>query len=75
MQLLKLIGFDADRWSILDRRQHPDQLERQFQQGEPDQAWVTDITYIRMHEGWLYLDAVLDLHSRAVVCWSMGALS
>jgi len=33
---------------------------------------VTDITYIRTHEGWLYLAAVLDLHSRAVVGWSMG---
>ena len=45
----------------------PNQLQRQFQQDEPDQAWVTDITYIRTHEDWLYLAAVLDLHSRAVV--------
>ena len=51
----------------------PNQLQRQFQQDEPDQAWVTDITYIRTHEGWLYLAAVLDLHSRAVVGWSMGS--
>jgi putative transposase len=51
----------------------PNQLQRQFQHDEPDQAWVTDITYIRTHEGWLYLAAVLDLHSRAVVGWSMGA--
>lgn len=45
----------------------PNQLQRQFQQDEPDQAWVTYITYIRTHEGWLYLAAVLDLHLRAVV--------
>ena len=45
----------------------PNQLQRQFQNDEPDLAWVTDITYIRTHEGWLYLAAVLDLHSRAVV--------
>jgi putative transposase len=50
----------------------PNQLQRQFQHDEPDHAWVTDITYIRTHEGWLYLAAVLDLHSRAVVDWSMG---
>ncbi len=49
------------------------QIERQFQHDEPDQAWVTYITYIRTHEGWLYLAAVLDLHSRAVVGWSMGS--
>lgn len=34
---------------------------------------MTDITYIRTHEGWLYLAAVLDLFSRQVVGWSMGA--
>jgi len=51
----------------------PNQLQRQFQQDEPDQAWVTDITYVRTHEGWLYLAAVLDLHSRAVVGWGMGS--
>ena len=32
---------------------------------------MTDITYIRTHEGWLYLAAVLDLFSRQVVGWSM----
>jgi len=51
----------------------PNQLQRQFQHDEPDIAWVTDIAYIRTHEGWLYLAAVLDLHSRAVVGWSMGS--
>jgi len=34
---------------------------------------VTDITYIRTLEGWLYLAVVLDLHSRSVVGWSMGS--
>ena len=47
----------------------PNQLQRQFQHDEPDQAWVTDI---RTLEGWLYLAVVLDLHSHAVVRWSMG---
>ena len=51
----------------------PNQLQRQRQQEEPDQAWVTDINYIRTYEGWSYLAAVLDLHSRAVVGWSMGS--
>jgi putative transposase len=32
---------------------------------------VTDITYIRTHEGWLYLAVVLDLFSRQVIGWSM----
>jgi putative transposase len=36
-----------------------------------NQAWVTDITYLRTAEGWLYLAVVLDLYSRAVIGWSM----
>lgn len=39
----------------------------------PDQVWVTDITYIRTYEGWLYLTVVIDLYSRMVVGWSMNA--
>jgi len=37
----------------------------------PNDAWVTDITHIRTHEGWLYLAVVVDLFSRKVVGWSM----
>ncbi|WP_374617286.1 IS3 family transposase [Thauera aminoaromatica] len=50
----------------------PNLLERQFAPTAPNKSWVTDITYIRTHEGWLYLCAVLDLFSRQVVGWSMG---
>jgi putative transposase len=45
----------------------PNRLQQQFDVAEPNQAWVTDITYIRTHEGWLYLAVVLDLFSRQVV--------
>lgn len=38
---------------------------------ETNQAWVTDITYIRTYEGWLYLAVVMDLHSRMIIGWSM----
>lgn len=49
----------------------PNRLERQFKVAEPSKVWVTDITYIRTYEGWLYLAVVLDLFSRQVVGWSM----
>lgn len=50
----------------------PNLLERDFTAEEPNKVWVTDITYIRTHEGWLYLSAILDLYSRFVVGWSMS---
>lgn len=49
----------------------PNRLEQQFNVEQADTAWVTDITYIRTYEGWLYLAVVIDLYSRAVVGWSM----
>jgi putative transposase len=49
----------------------PNRLKQVFVATSPNEAWVTDITYIRTHEGWLYLAIVLDLHSRMVVGWSM----
>jgi transposase InsO family protein len=47
-------------------------LQRNFETSAPNQAWVTDITYIRTREGWLYLAAIIDLYSRAVVGWAMS---
>ena len=47
-------------------------LNRQFAQALPNQVWVCDITYIRTRSGWLYLAAVLDLHSRKIVGWAMA---
>ncbi|WP_408598053.1 IS3 family transposase [Limnohabitans sp.] len=49
----------------------PNRVNREFTVDAPDRVWVTDITYIRTWQGWLYLAVVLDLHSRGVVGWSM----
>src|SRR5690606_28165678 len=38
----------------------------------PNQVWGTDITYIRMRAGWLYLVALLDWYSRYVVSWALS---
>lgn len=46
-------------------------LNRQFDPDKPNQAWVSDITYVRTHEGFLYVATVLDLFSRRIVGWSM----
>ncbi|TDS70433.1 transposase InsO family protein [Comamonas sp. JUb58] len=47
-------------------------LARRFNPSEPNQAWVSDITYIRTRQGWLYLAVVLDLYARKVVGWAMA---
>ncbi len=49
----------------------PNRLQQQFTTTQPNETWVTDITHIKTHEGWLYLGVVVDLFSRSVVGWSM----
>lgn len=39
---------------------------------QPNQVWATDITYIRMRPGWLYLVAIMDWYSRYVVSWMLS---
>lgn len=46
-------------------------LDRQFNPGKPNEAWVSDLTYIRTRSGWMYLAAVMDLYSRRIVGWAM----
>ena len=50
----------------------PNRLNQAFRTSRANEKWVADITYIPMDEGWLYLAAILDLHSRRIVGWAMS---
>ena len=47
-------------------------LNREFNQPKTNTHWVTDITYIRNHQGWSYLAAILDLGTKEIVGWSLS---
>ncbi len=49
-----------------------DLVERRFRPVAPNVLWIADVTYLRTWEGWLYLAAVQDAYSRAIVGWSMA---
>jgi putative transposase len=67
-----LRGYKAPRYlSSVPSVTSPNLLQRHFTVERPDAAWVTDITYIRTWQGWLYLAVVMDLHSRMIIGWSM----
>jgi transposase InsO family protein len=80
-RLMRVRGLAARRrrrFRVTTQSRHPfpiapNVLARQFERAEPDQAWVTDITYIPTGEGWLYLAVILDLCSRFAVGWAMSA--
>ena len=47
-------------------------LDRQFEQAKPRAAFVTDVTYIPVKEGWLYVSPVMDLCTREIVVCEMS---
>jgi putative transposase len=60
----------------LSKRRHDHQiypyLLTEVEIRRPNQVWGTDITYIRMAQGWMYLTAIMDWYSRYVVVWELA---
>lgn len=48
----------------------PNLVNRNFDVSKPNQIWVSDITYLRTWEGWLYWAVVMDLFSRKIIAWA-----
>jgi putative transposase len=76
MRELGLLARQSKRYRVttLSDARHPvagNTLDRDFTASAPDQRWVTDITYVWTAEGWVYLAAIVDLFSRAVVGWAL----
>ena len=73
-QLRSVRGYKRPRFKVgMPTTTTPTRWQREFTVEHPDQVWVTDITYIRTHESWLYLTVMIDLYSRAVVGWSTNS--
>ena len=81
VRLMRLHGICAiirRRYRITTDSKHdypvaPNLLKRRFVVNGQNRVWLTDITYIATEEGWLYLGAVLDLHSRRIVGWAFSS--
>ena len=72
-RLRALHGYRIRRWSVgKPSVLTPNLLQRRFTVTRPNVTWVTDITFIRTWQGWLYLVVVMDLFSRKIVDWSAG---
>jgi putative transposase len=79
-RLMKLAGVSVKRkrkYRTTTRSNHrypvsPNLIKGCFHTEKPNLVWVSDITYIKTLEGWLYLAVVMDLFSRKVVGWSLA---
>jgi putative transposase len=76
-RLMKTMGIEAlvpkPSTSVADK-QHPKYpyLVRESAVNKPDEVWAADITYIPMYEGHVYLVAIMDWHTRAVLSWRVS---
>nr|WP_246022118.1 IS3 family transposase [Flavobacterium cellulosilyticum] len=50
----------------------PNVLNREFSVTQSSKVWVSDITYIRVKEGFIYLTTILDLYDRKIIGWSLS---
>ena len=51
----------------------PNLLNQCFDVDRENQVWVSDITYIRTKQGWLYLTVIIDLFNRKVIGWALSS--
>lgn len=76
-RLMRLMGLEAiypkpkTSEAILEHRKYP-YLLREVDVVRPNQVWSTDITYLPMPKGFMYLVAVMDWYSRYVLSWRLS---
>ena len=72
-QLRSVRGYKRPRYRFgMPATTAPNRLQREFTVALPDQVWVTDITYIRLPQGFAYLVAIIDWYSRRVLSWRIS---
>ena len=78
--LMKLLGLKVKQrvaYKVTTMRKHShavadNLLKRKFNPASANQAWAGNITYLRTHQGWMYLAVVMDLHSRRITGWALS---
>jgi len=77
MKQLGLTVIQRQAYRVTTQRKHSDTvadnlINQDFNPEKPNQVWAGDVTYLRTHEGWMYLAIVMDLYSRRIIGWAMS---
>ena len=76
-RLMKKMGISCIYRKLNTSKPHPHHkiypyLLKGLQIKRPNQVWVSDITYIPMKRGFVYLVAIMDLYSRQILSWKVS---
>jgi putative transposase len=76
-RLMRIMGIEAIYPKPRTTRRHPAHqvfpyLLRNLEITRKDQVWSTDITYVPLREGFMYLVAVMDWHTRYILSWRLS---
>jgi putative transposase len=80
-RLMRVEGLEGVRRGKKKRTTTPDEkasekardlMQRDFTATRPNEKWVSDITYIRTWQGFVYLAFILDVYSRMIVGWQIA---
>ena len=76
MKQLGLRVIQRRAYKVTTMRKHSDQIadnivDQDFNPEKANQVWAGDVTYLRRHEGWMYLAIVMDLYSRRIIGWAI----
>jgi transposase InsO family protein len=77
MKQQNLRSIIRKKWVVTTDSRHnypvvENKLNREFKVTGTGQVWVSDITYIKTFQGWLYLTVIIDLYDRKVIGWSFS---
>lgn len=80
LRLMKKLGLRAicpRRHKVTTNSNHNEPvsenlLRQEFTVEPQEQVWLSDITYLKTSEGWLYLSVVMDLYSRRILGWNLS---
>jgi putative transposase len=76
-RLMRLMGIEAVYPKPHTSRPHPEHriypyLLRELSIDHPNQVWASDVTYVPMARGFMYLVAIMDWHSRKILAWRLS---
>jgi Transposase and inactivated derivatives len=77
MKQQNLQSIIRKKWVVTTDSRHnypvvDNKLNRDFNVTRTGQVWVSDITYIKTSQGWLYLTVIIDLYDRKVIGWAFS---